>query len=295
MGAAARGDRKAGAAPRQGAFRTGPREPGRLWPRLTLISCWTDARAAPAAEELARRFPGVTIQAKGLVATEAFVSLPYERRRPVAITSHFFEFLDSDGRAHLANELRDGGEYEVLVTTGAGLYRYRLGDRVRVTGFVGATPSLEFVGREDRVSDRRGEKLNDAHVGTVLCELLKPLDLGVRFAMLAPDPWPGGIGYTLYLEADSEPPPMLATRLDSKLAENPHYRYCRELGQLAAVRLFLVDSDARRSVHARGHGSRSPPRRDQGGGAERGKRMERAIPRPLFGCRPGRSRPGLHG
>ena len=48
----------------------------RIWPRLALISCWADAGAAPLARELGELFPGVEIQPKGLLATEAAVSFP---------------------------------------------------------------------------------------------------------------------------------------------------------------------------------------------------------------------------
>ena len=65
----------------------------RIWPRLGLISCWGDAHAALHLDELRRSFPGVEIQPKGLLATEAFVTIPFDDRTPLAIRSHFFEFL----------------------------------------------------------------------------------------------------------------------------------------------------------------------------------------------------------
>ncbi|VAH59056.1 unnamed protein product [Triticum turgidum subsp. durum] len=42
-----------------------------------------------------------------------------------------------------------GEHYEVVMTTFAGLYRYRLGDVVRVAGFHNATPKLKFVCRRN--------------------------------------------------------------------------------------------------------------------------------------------------
>ncbi|XP_076883226.1 jasmonoyl--L-amino acid synthetase JAR4-like [Bidens hawaiensis] len=42
-----------------------------------------------------------------------------------------------------------GEEYEVVVTNFAGLYRYRLGDVVKVIGFHNATPKLQFVCRRN--------------------------------------------------------------------------------------------------------------------------------------------------
>lgn len=216
-----------------------------IWPRLGLISCWGDAHAAGAFEELRRRFDGVRVQAKGLIATEAFVSLPFAEARPVAVCSHFFEFLDDAGRPHGVEELEDGAEYCVAVTTGGGLYRYRLADRVRVDGFLGATPSVRFVGKEDQVCDLRGEKLNERHVAQVLRRETDVLGLDVAFAMLAPDlPAPGhdgGVpGYTLYIRSRPVPSAELAERVDEALGANPHYRYCRDLGQLGPLRGFVV-------------------------------------------------------
>jgi hypothetical protein len=35
--------------------------------------------------------------------------------------------------------------------------------------------------------------------------------------------------------------------LDQRLQANPHYSYCRRLGQLGGLRIFLVDRDSRDS------------------------------------------------
>src|SRR5262249_8733021 len=54
-----------------------PRRPATVWPRLALLSAWGDGHAAPLISELQARFPTTRVQAKGLIATEAFVSLPF--------------------------------------------------------------------------------------------------------------------------------------------------------------------------------------------------------------------------
>src|SRR6266850_821352 len=145
-----------------------------LWPNLRVISCWTDASSRPAVPALRELFPGVHIQGKGLLATEGVVSLPLVEHGAsiAAATSHFYEFIEQAGTLpRLLHELETNHEYSVLLTTGGGLYRYRLGDRVRVVGFAGNTPLLEFLGKEDGVSDLCGEKLSPAFVGSVLEEL----------------------------------------------------------------------------------------------------------------------------
>jgi len=211
-----------------------------LWPKLRLISCWGDGAAALSLEELRRRFSHARFQAKGLLATEAFVTLPFGAHWPLAINTHFFEFMDDAGQIHLADGLREGGEYEIVVTTAGGLWRYRLGDRVTVDGWVKRTASLRFLGRGGNVSDRFGEKLSEAFVAGALSKLFR--DGAPRFALLAPDEDATGCRYTLYLEG--APRPDCLEELDRTLRHNPQYAWCRDLGQLLAPRMFVIRSDA---------------------------------------------------
>jgi hypothetical protein len=220
----------------------------RIWPRLGLISCWGDAHASLHLGELRHAFPGMEIQPKGLLATEAFVTIPFDGRTPLAIRSHFFEFLpagDGMARPRLSHELEPGGTYSVVATTGGGLYRYRLEDRVEVTGFAGRTPSLKFLGREGYVSDLRGEKLHESFVAGALAQAFRRLNVTPRFAMLAPEEDPSGPPrYILYLETEGPIPPELLTAVEKELASNPHYRVCVALGQLAPVAVFLIEGSA---------------------------------------------------
>jgi len=220
--------------------RSNPEKPETLWPSLRVISCWGDAAASLALQNLRRRFSRVWIQPKGLIATEAFVTLPFGQHYPLAIDSHFFEFICEDGSVFPVEALREGAEYEIVVTTAGGLWRYRLGDRVRVTGFAEKTPSLKFLGRRQDISDRFGEKLSEPFV----IEALRDLFAGdiPRFALLAPDEQNGQCGYTLYVERTALR--QKAESLDLILRHNPHYAYCRDLGQLMPVRIFEISEKA---------------------------------------------------
>jgi hypothetical protein len=204
------------------------------WPKLSLISCWADGYSALPAADLARQFPKVALQPKGLLATEGVVSIPFRGRWPLAVRSHFLEFLDSQGGVRRSHELDDGQEYEVILTTGGGLYRYRLGDLVRVEGFAGRTPSVRFRGKANQVSDRFGEKLAEPFVAGVLDQLRRSNSGQWTFAMLAPD----GNAYCLFIEG--EYPKDLANAMEIALQANPHYRYCRDLGQLRACTIERV-------------------------------------------------------
>jgi GH3 auxin-responsive promoter len=215
-----------------------PEETWKIWPRLRLLSAWGDSHAAMSLPELRRALPAPRLQPKGLIATEAFVSLPFGGERLLAVRSHFFEFLTDDGGSLMAHQVEVGGVYSVAVTTGGGLYRYRLRDRVRVTGFSGHTPALCFLGKEDGISDLRGEKLSEDHVAGVLARVLTGLN--VRFAMLAPEFSARAPGYSLFLESAAAPSASLEQELEAALGANPHYRYCVELGQLRPVRVVRL-------------------------------------------------------
>jgi hypothetical protein len=230
-----------------------PEDVAVIWPRLRLISCWADGAAAPYAEELRRRFPHVPLQPKGLLATEAFVSVPRAGfpGAVLAVTAHFFEFLTASGEPRLAHQLEKGSTYEVVVTTGGGFYRYRLHDLVEVVGFAGEAPCLRFAGKTDQVSDWFGEKLNEGFVAAVLERLFARHQLRPSFALLAPEPAAGTLRYALYLELPGSPEPRgLSEELDRALCESFHYAYCRRLGQLAPPRVAPVTDGAERYLRA---------------------------------------------
>jgi hypothetical protein len=218
-----------------------PSETQRIWPKLRLLSCWGDGHAAHGLGALREAFPSVSIQPKGLIATEGIVTVPVSGETVLAVRSHFFEFLDAGGRVYLAHELEAGTEYSVVLTTAGGLYRYRLEDRVRVTGFRHRTPVLRFLGKENHISDRFGEKLSEGFVGSVLEQVLERVS--ARFALLAPETCESRVYYALFLEVDTVPPDV-HERLEAALRVNPHYRYCVDLGQLAPARVVPVGRGA---------------------------------------------------
>jgi GH3 auxin-responsive promoter len=221
------------------------------WPQLAVVSAWSDALAQAPSLDLRQRIAPVAFEPKGLFATEAFVSVPYAGQRPLAVCSHYFEFLSESGSCLESHELAVGARYEVVVTTQGGLYRYRLGDLVEVDGHLGATPSLRFVGRVDSTVDQVGEKLTDAFVAGALALALAEQP-ATAFAMLAPDARPAASpdrqthrpGYTLFVDTSVRRPLRVAEQLTASLRANPHFAYALDLGQLPPLRVFVVAGDA---------------------------------------------------
>jgi hypothetical protein len=205
--------------------------PSDVWPNLAVISAWADGEAARDAEQTRQLFGGAVLQPKGLLATEGVLTIPWENDSAAgapALNSHFLEFMESpDGPVRLVHELEEGREYEVLLTTGGGLWRYRLGDKIRTEGRAGNTPRLRWMGRCDDVCDLRGEKLHPRFVAEALAGLCH------GFRMLAPCRETEPPHYILFVEQ-----PCAAGFIDTALQSNPHYAHARKLGQLGPIRVF---------------------------------------------------------
>jgi GH3 auxin-responsive promoter len=195
-----------------------------LWPRLALVSCWADASSAQWIPCLTERLGGIPIEAKGLLATEGITTVPdsIDGSPRLASECHWHEFIDEEGRFTEIPDLKSGHIYEVLITTGGGLFRYRGGDRVRVTGSgADGLPRLRFVGRTGVVSDLVGEKLNENQVLEAL------LASGSRGFMSADPQRPG---YVLWLED-----PLRAVAVELVLRQNPYFDQALALGQLGPL------------------------------------------------------------
>ena len=95
----------------------------------------------------------------------------------MSIGAAYFEFLPLDqtdaveGEAVGPGDVRVGELYEIIVTTRAGLYRYRTGDVVRISDFAGTTPVLELDHRLGDVLDLAGEKTSERHTREAILHL----------------------------------------------------------------------------------------------------------------------------
>jgi hypothetical protein len=233
-----------------------------IWPALSLVSAWGDASASMFVPELNSWLPDVPFQPKGLLATEGVTSFPLKSspNSALAIRSHVFEFQpietaeDPTRPAKWAWELEQGCRYQILLTTGGGLYRYAIGDEIEVTGFIRQCPLLRFTGRAGVQSDLVGEKLHDQHVRDALETGCKSLHLEPAFAMLIPvlaeatDQYSAS-GYRAILvmrnlkctAAELETiERKVAEKIEQQLCENSQYRYAIGLGQLRKLDAWIL-------------------------------------------------------
>jgi hypothetical protein len=148
--------------------------PSDLWPPGTiLLGTWTGGSMGPYLRKLPEYFGNAPVRDLGLLASEGRMTIPFANDTAsgvLDVASHYFEFvpegeMDSANPTVLeAHEVQEGGRYYILPTTAYGLYRYHISDVVRVTGFLGRTPMIEFLGKGHRFSNLTGEKLSEYHV-----------------------------------------------------------------------------------------------------------------------------------
>ncbi|XP_057782925.1 probable indole-3-acetic acid-amido synthetase GH3.1 [Salvia miltiorrhiza] len=109
----------------------------------------------------------------------------------------YFEFLPTDSAAELVDlaAVQVGKEYELVVTTYAGLCRYRVGDILRVTGFHNSAPQFRFVRRKNVLLSIDSDKTDEPELQAAVekaSELLRELKTGV-------------VEYTSYAETKTVP------------------------------------------------------------------------------------------
>lgn len=100
-----------------------------------------------------------------------------DRMRFTPFYGVFFEFEDSDGVVVPIDGVQTDREYSLIVTTGAGLWRYRLGDKIR---FHSTDPfTIEYVVRDDSLSCLDHE-IGERTLHQVIEELQKQNWVGLR-------------------------------------------------------------------------------------------------------------------
>ncbi|HEY9694639.1 MAG TPA: GH3 auxin-responsive promoter family protein [Oculatellaceae cyanobacterium] len=210
----------------------------KLWSELKLISCWDSVHAKEQANYLRSLFPNVMVQGKGLLATEAPMTIPLIKAQgcvPI-LNEVFFEF-EHQGNIYHLHQLEKGKAYSIIISQKGGLYRYRIGDRIRVTHYYLETPCLEFLGRTETTSDLVGEKLHEDFVRDILNQL--PLEK-TFFQSLVPVRIPTD-NYLLLLDQANLPAEIIAQLLDRELMRSHHYQQARLLGQLSPPQVLISE------------------------------------------------------
>ena len=227
-----------------------------LWPNLRLIITWTGGSCRIALAAVRRTLPpGVCIAELGYLSSEFRGTITVDLERNVGaptIHENFFEFVERDdwdaGRKEFrtVEEIEEGQEYYIFITTGAGLYRYFMNDIVAVTGLFQATPAIEFVRKGKGVTNITGEKLSENQVVSAVRSTEDALGLASGFFLMLADA--EGAVYRLVVEwsgTEESIAERLIESVEQKLGElNVEYAQKRASGRLRHLELVPVHPGA---------------------------------------------------
>lgn len=188
-------------------------------------------------------------------ASESYLGVAEKMNCPDAYTlladTCFYEFLPSEERREKEDarplamwEVETGKQYELVITTLSGLYRYHLGDVVEIVGWKGKAPVVRICGRIGQGLNLADENMNVSQLETAVREFGR--EMGIHFTeyCFLGEYQADGPGYRLCLEMDKALPQDAEQRLDAQLGKASFgYKSARDMGELSMARVTLVSAD----------------------------------------------------
>ena len=233
--------------------------PAHVWPNLRVIFCWTTGLASLYLPRLREEFgAGVSVLPAPVAASEGPVGVTLDRHADagsLVVTAAVYEFVPADevlvpdSTTLAAHELEPGAEYHVVFSHIGGLYRYAVGDVVRVADMTAGVPRLSYAGRA-ATSNVAGEALRESQVIRALAHALASGGLEVRNAACRAHPAGGQTPRYEFVVAPRNPWTkaeigLFTGRLDDALgAVAPRYRQVRATGALAPLTVRTLPDDS---------------------------------------------------
>jgi hypothetical protein len=219
---------------------------GQLWPGLKTVVTWLGGGCTLAARTVAGLLPPAARMIDfGYVASEMRGTVVIDADRDLALPlleDVFFEFVpaeawdDGERATLLVDELDEGRDYQVIVTTFGGLARYPMNDVVRAGPRIGNTPTLKFIRKGRGMTNITGEKLSENQVSAAMIEVSRRLATPVTFHIILADA--GRSGYRAFVELAAGPGDLAAFALgldDQLCTQNIEYAAKRKSARLQAI------------------------------------------------------------
>lgn len=168
----------------------------RVWPNLSYIATVTGANFSIYDDKVNYYTDSLPIYSPAYASTEAMIGInPYANKiRYVVIPdTAFYEFIHIDERGQESqhtlclDEVKVGEKYEIVVTNYAGLYRYKIGDVIKVVDFYNNCPEVEFLYRKNQVLNMVSEKTNEEHLANSVRSTIRRLNLNLVDYTTMPD------------------------------------------------------------------------------------------------------------
>lgn len=168
----------------------------RIWPRLLYIETVTGANFSIYDDKVNYYTASLPIYSPSYASTEAMIGInPYinKIRYVIIPDTAFYEFIPIEkGEVNATktlniDELEIGKKYEIVITNNAGLYRYRIGDVIKVVGYYNNCPEVEFMYRKNQVLNMVSEKTNEEHLTDAIRGTMKKLNINLIDYTTEPD------------------------------------------------------------------------------------------------------------
>lgn len=229
----------------------------RIWPKLIYIASVTGANFSIYDDMVNYYTDSLQIYSPAYAATEAMIGInPYVRKIKYVIIpdTAFYEFIlieegkKDNVKTYNINELKVGSKYEVIITNYAGLYRYKLGDVVKVVGYYNNSPEVEFLYRKNQVLNMVSEKTTEEHLKISISKTMKEMNTTlVDYTTLEDNTITPG-KYIFYMElkekVNSNKLKQMEKTLDLQLQKaNLAYERFRKNNRLSCVSISIVSKN----------------------------------------------------
>lgn len=225
-----------------------------IWPNIMYIATVTGANFSIYDDKVNYYTDYLPIYSPAYAATEATIGInPYIKKiRYVIIPDTvFYEFIPfkeidkENPNTLLINELKVGEKYEIVITNYAGLYRYRLGDVVKVVSYYNNSPEIEFLFRKNQVLNMVSEKTNEEQLTYAVNSSIKNLNLTLIDYTTVPDNSITPGRYVFYCEFKeklaNEQIKQLENQLDIELRKsNLAYDRARNNKRLGNIKIMIL-------------------------------------------------------
>ena len=225
----------------------------RLWPTVQLLTGISNRSYFAESDGLDYYAGGIPRYYKIYALSEMYVANSVglnDYRYRIFMEHGFYEFLpceDESGEETVtADECIIGKEYELIITSFNGFYRYRTGDVLKIDSFDEGAPVVEFVRRRGMAMNIAGEKINMLQLEESVRRLGED-GLVIGQFCFAPSLNRNSIRYCVALSVAEEPSMSddeIAEHLDEHLKEiNSGYAWIRNMDMMAcpAVKTFLPE------------------------------------------------------
>ncbi len=225
-----------------------------FWPDLKGVVTWCGGSCGFALSKLTPLLPiDCRVYEFGYNSSEfrGTINVDLENNLCLPMFQHsYFEFVECDDwengckRFLGLHELDEGKLYYIFATTSSGLYRYDINDIVCVSGYINATPTLDFVQKGRGVTNITGEKLTEHQVLEGVGSLREEFGIDPDFFVMLADE--ENSVYLLCMElSEAHEGNRLVSHVDTKLQQlNVEYQSKRKSGRLGLLKLLQLPDGA---------------------------------------------------